>query len=418
VGLEFESPICPNDLTNMTSLQAAAISENYGLDRVLHRGETGQSVGRSQALAILRSAPLNDLLESASALRNRAKGRTISFSRKVFLPLTTLCRDRCGYCTFRRDPGEAGAHFMSPEEVLLAARAARKAGCKEALFSLGDQPERAFSEAADFLAAQGHPTTLNYLAAMTEMTLRETGLLPHSNPGLMPAADLAALRRSNASLGLMLESVNPRLLHLGEAHWQAPDKAPRLRLQTIEDAGRLRIPFTTGLLIGIGETDEERVDALLAIREINERHGHIQEVIIQNFRAKPETRMAAQPEPSTEDFLRTIAASRLILGGEMNIQAPPNLSSPDYGRLLDAGINDWGGISPVTPDFINPEFAWPQIAALRETTERAGFDLRERLAIYPEYLRRPEFFADELKPHLARMADADGYARVEGVPVA
>jgi FO synthase len=402
----------------MTSLQAAAITGNYGLDRVLHRAETGQGLTRSDALAILQFAPLRDLLESASALRNRTKGRTISFSRKVFLPLTTLCRDRCGYCTFRRDPGDAGAHFMSPEEVLHAARAAQKAGCKEALFSLGDQPERAFSEAADFLAARGHPTTLSYLVTMTEMTLRETGLLPHSNPGLMPAADLAALRRSNASLGLMLESVSSRLLRRGEAHWQAPDKAPRLRLKTIEDAGRLRIPFTTGLLIGIGETAEERVDALLAIREIHQRHGHIQEVIIQNFRAKPATPMAAQPEPSSEHFLRTVAASRLILGGEMNIQAPPNLSAPDYGRLIDAGINDWGGISPVTPDFINPEFAWPQIAALRETTRRAGFELRERLAIYPDFLHRPEFVADELKPHLARMADPDGYARAEGVPVA
>jgi FO synthase len=402
----------------MTSLQAAAITGNYGVDRLLRRAETGRGFTRTEALSILQVAPLDDLLESASALRNRIKGHTISFSKKVFLPLTTLCRDRCGYCTFRRDPGEAGTHFMSPEEVLHAARAARKAGCKEALFSLGDQPERAFSEAADFLAAQGHRTTLSYLAAMTEMTLRETGLLPHSNPGLMPAADLAALKRSNASLGLMLENVSGRLLRRGGAHWRAPDKAPRLRLQTIEDAGRLRIPFTTGLLIGIGETWEERVDTLLAIRETHQRHGHIQEVIIQNFRAKPATRMAAQPEPSSEDFLRTIAVSRLILGGEMNIQAPPNLSAPDYGRLLDAGINDWGGISPVTPDFINPEFAWPQIAALRETTKRAGFDLRERLAVYPEFVRRTEFVSDELKPHLARMVDADGYALLEEVSVA
>jgi FO synthase len=401
----------------MTSLQAA-IPGSCGIDRLLHRAEQGFGVARDDAFSILQFAPLGDLLESASALRNRIKGRTISFSKKVFLPLTTLCRDRCGYCTFRRDPGEAGAHFMSPEEVLQAARAARKAGCKEALFSLGDQPERAFSEAGDFLASQGQRSTLGYLAAMTEMTLRETGLLPHSNPGLMPAADLAALRRSNASLGLMLESVSKRLLRRGGAHWQAPDKSPRLRLQTIEEAGRLHIPFTTGLLIGIGETWEERMDTLLAIREMHQRHSHIQEVIIQNFRAKPATRMAGHMEPSFDDFLRTVAASRLILGGEINIQAPPNLSAPDYGRLLDAGINDWGGISPVTPDFINPEFAWPQIAALGETTRRAGFDLRERLAIYPEFVGRAEFVADQLKPHVARMADADGYALLEEVSVA
>ena len=402
----------------MTSLQAAPILTDHGVERVLRRAEMGHGISRSGALSILRFAPLTGLLESASALRNRVKGRTISFSKKVFIPLTNLCRDRCGYCTFRRDPEDAGAHFMSPEEVLHVATEARKAGCKEALFSLGDQPERAFSEAADFLSAQRHRTTLSYLADMTSTTLRETGLLPHSNPGVMPAADLAALKRSNASLGLMLESVSERLLHRGASHWQAPDKAPRLRLKTIEDAGRSRIPFTTGLLVGIGETLEETVDTLLAIREIHERYGHIQEVIIQNFRAKPATRMAAQPEPSSEAFLRVVAVSRLTLGGETNIQAPPNLSAPDYGRLLNAGINDWGGISPVTPDFINPEFGWPQISALRATTESAGFQLRERLAIYPEFVGQPEFIAEELKPYLARMADADGYAIPAEVPVA
>ena len=328
---------------------------------ILQRAADGVAITRDEAIMLLKSASLGDLLAAASHLRDQFKGRVISFSRKVFIPLTTLCRDRCGYCTFRRDPGEEGAHYMTPDEVIQAAGRAERAGCCEALFSLGDQPERAFGEAADFLARQGHATTLSYLAAMTELTLQQTGLLPHSNPGLMPPKDLAALRKSNASVGLMLESVSSRLLRPGGAHWQAPDKAPRLRLQTIEDAGRLRIPFTTGLLIGIGETVEDRIDTLLAIREINERHGHIQEVIIQNFRAKQNTRMAGWPEPSHEDFLRTVAASRLILGGRMNIQAPPNLSAPDYGRLLDAGINDWGGISPVTPDFINPEHAWPQI---------------------------------------------------------
>jgi len=401
----------------VNSLQAAVPLTYHGVERVLHHAEMGGGISRSGALSILQFAPLADLLESASALRNRVKGRTISFSKKIFIPLTNLCRDRCGYCTFRRDPEDAGAHFMSPDEVLRVATEARKAGCKEALFSLGDQPERVFSEAADFLMANGHRTTLSYLSEVTEMTLRETGLLPHSNPGVMPATDLAALKRSNASLGLMLESMSDRLLLRGASHWQAPDKAPGLRLKTIEGAGRLRIPFTTGLLIGIGETLEETVDTLLAIREIHECHGHIQEVIVQNFRAKPSTRMAAQREPSSEEFLRVVAVSRLTLGGEMNIQAPPNLSAPDYGRLLDAGINDWGGISPVTPDFINPEFAWPQISALRATTESAGFRLRERLAIYPEFVQKPEFIAEELKPYVARMADADGYAVPGGTAV-
>ncbi len=397
--------------------QPLAVTDRVA-ERALHRAEAGESLNREEALLLFRGVTLDELLRAAASLRDRAKGRTVSYSRKVFIPLTTLCRDRCGYCTFRRDPGEDGAHFMTPEEVLSAAESARRAGCKEALFSLGDQPERAFAAARDFLAEQEFATTLDYLAAMTEMTLRETGLLPHANPGLMPAANLAALRRSNASVGLMLETSGTRLMARGGAHWQAPDKAAHLRLQTIADAGRLRIPFTTGLLIGIGETEEERVDALLALRELQERYGHIQEVIIQNFRAKPGTRMANHAEPGTEDLLRTIAVGRLVLGGEMNLQAPPNLSAPDYPRLLDAGINDWGGISPVTRDFINPEYAWPQIAALDAATGCAGFTLRERLAIYPEYARRPEFVAEELRDPIARLADSSGYARREQKAVA
>jgi FO synthase len=242
-----------------------------GIQGILRHATDGEFIERERAMALFHGASLGDLLAAASDLRDRYKGRVISFSRKIFIPLTTLCRDHCGYCTFRRDPGEEGAQYMTPEDTIHAARQGERAGCREALFSLGDQPERAFVEAADFLGKQGHATTLSYLAAITELTLRDTGLLPHSNPGLMGASDLAALRKSNASLGLMLESVSGRLLRPGGAHWQAPDKAPRLRLQTIEDAGRLRIPFTTGLLTGIGETVEERVDTLLAIREINER---------------------------------------------------------------------------------------------------------------------------------------------------
>jgi FO synthase len=402
----------------MTAVAAQSIAKTHHARHTLHRAHADKAVSREEALSFFHNVPLDPLLRAASSLRDEVKGRTISYSRKVFIPLTTLCRDRCGYCTFRRDPGEPGAHFMTPEEVLDAGRAAKQAGCTEALFSLGDQPELAFSEAREFLAARGFDSTLDYLAAMTELTLSETGLLPHANPGLMPAAHLAALRRSNASVGLMLETASPRLLQRGGVHWQAPDKVPALRLQTIVDAGKLCIPFTTGLLIGIGETVEERVDALLALRDISDRYGHIQEVIIQNFRAKPGTRMAEHPEPSSDDFLRTVAATRLILGGEMNLQAPPNLSAPDYVRLLDAGINDWGGISPVTRDFINPEYAWPQIPALRVATERAGFTLRPRLAIYPEFVRRREFIAEEVRPYIRKLADAEGYARREEMPVA
>jgi FO synthase len=300
---------------------------------------------------------------------------------------------------------------MMPEDVIAAAETAQRAGCHELLFSLGDQPEVEFPEAREFLRTQGLERTLEYLAAMTRLALEKTGLLPHANPGLMSAGDLAELKTSNASLGLMLENSSPRLMGRGHAHSQAPDKAPRKRLRTIEEAGRLKIPFTTGILIGIGETLEERVDSLLAIRELHTRHGHIQEVIIQNFRAKPATPMAAHPEPDMDEMLRTVAVARLMLGGDMNLQAPPNLSAHDYPRLLEAGINDWGGISPVTPDFINPEAAWPHIATLGERTANAGFHLRARLAIYPEFIERDGFLHDAVRPYVSSHADADGFAK-------
>jgi FO synthase len=299
---------------------------------------------------------------------------------------------------------------MLPDEVLAVAEAGRRAGCKEALFSLGDQPERVFPEAKAFLKSMGFDRTLEYLAAMCELVLEKTGLLPHSNPGLMPREDLRRLRETNVSVGLMFEAASTRLLRLGGAHWNAPDKVPQLRLRTIENAGELSMPFTTGILIGIGETNEERVDALLLIRSAHERYGHIQEVIIQPFRAKPDIRMADSPEPSKEDLQRTIAVARLILGGDVNIQSPPNLLSEDYPELLNAGINDWGGISPVTKDFINPEAAWPQISALAARTASEGFVLRERLAIYPEFSSRPKFVSDRLQPHLQKIRGEDGYA--------
>ena len=359
----------------------------------------------------MREAPIGSLIETASSVRDRFKGRSVSYSRKVFIPLTHLCRDYCGYCTFRADPQAGVQPYMTPEEVLAVAEAGRRAGCKEALFSLGDQPERVFPEAKDFLKTLGFNHTLEYLAAMCELVLEETGLLPHSNPGLMGPEDLRRLRETNVSVGLMLESASPRLLRLGEAHWKAPDKVPSLRLRTIEDAGKLSMAFTTGILIGIGETIEERVDALSAIRDAHEKYGHIQEVIVQPFRAKPDIRMSQSPEPSLEDLKRTIAVSRLILGGEMNIQSPPNLLSQDYPELLEAGINDWGGISPVTKDFINPEAAWPQISSLAARTASAGFVLRERLAIYPEFSVRPEFISERLNPYLQKYRAGDGFAQ-------
>jgi len=366
-----------------------------------------QGLTKEEALAAGK-ASLGELLRAASEVREQGKGKTVSFSKKVFIPLTTLCRDYCSYCTFRKDPGQPGAHFMTPEEVLALAEEAKRAGCKEALFSLGDQPERIFPE-----ARQGYARTLDYLAAMCELVLERTGLLPHANPGVMDGAALDKFKESNASVGLMLENVSVRLMRDGLPHANAPDKVPALRLRTMEEAGRRSIAFTTGILIGIGETMEERVDSLLAIRGMHEMYGHIQEVIVQNFRAKPDIPMAKHAEPSLEEILQTLALARLILGPQMNLQAPPNLSYEDFPRLLDAGINDWGGISPVTRDFINPEAAWPQISRLRAETEARGFVLRERLALYPEFVRRQQFLSPHVREKVNVLAAADGFARDE-----
>ena len=360
------------------------------------------------ALELYERAPLPELLAAATQLRANGKGNVVTFSKKVFIPLTTLCRDYCSYCTFRKDPGQPGAHFMTPDEVLALAEQGCRAGCKEALFSLGDQPERIFPEARDFLREQGFSRTLDYLAAMCELVLDRVGLLPHANPGVMDGGILARLKDSNASVGLMLETVSPRLMRDGLPHAKAPDKVPALRLRTIEEAGKLNLAFTTGILIGIGETPGERVDSLFAIRALHEKYGHIQEVIVQNFRAKPDIPMAAHPEPGLEEMLRTLAIARLILGSEMNLQAPPNLSYGDFPRLLDAGINDWGGISPVTKDFINPEAAWPQIARLQGETEARGFILRERLALYPEFLPRETFLSPQVRAKAQLLAGGAG----------
>ena len=355
---------------------------------------------------------LLELLKLASAVRDARTGSTVTYSRKVFIPLTNLCRDRCGYCTFAREPGDAKAHTMSPEEVLAVARAGKAAGCKEALFSLGDKPELRYPEYRDWLEQRGFRSTIEYLRAMCQLVFEETGLLPHANAGVLSREEMEQLRPVNVSMGMMLESASPRLLALGEAHHRCPDKVPKIRIATLEAAGELRIPFTTGILIGIGETLDERVDALFAIREVNEKHGHIQEVIVQNFRAKPDTLFANRPEPGALDIARTAAVARLVFAGGrgngVNLQVPPNLSQDAYGFYLLAGINDWGGISPVTRDFINPEMAWPQIDALRSVTKQAGFELRERLAAYPEYLRDARWIAEPLRSQVLSWTDAAG----------
>lgn len=373
-------------------------------------------ISREAANRLLRADDdmLPSLLSAAQLARERFKPGVITYSRKVFLPLTNLCRDYCGYCTFRRDPGEPGAHTMTPDEVMEVVRAGERLGCTEALFSLGDKPELLFPQMRETLRHLGFKSTLHYLEAMCEKVLRESTLLPHPNPGLMSAEWLERLSRVAPSMGLMLETTSTRLLAKNAAHDNAPDKEPAKRLRVIEDAGRQKIPFTTGILIGIGETLEERVDSLIAIRDLHERYGHIQEVIVQNFRAKSGTPMAHWPEPDRGEMLRTLAVARLLMP-TMNIQAPPNLSDPHYADLLDGGINDWGGVSPLTPDFINPEKPWPHLDELRHRTEARGFELRQRLPVYPEFVRRTMdqalVHSDLLAERLSGAGDTEGYAR-------
>jgi len=369
-------------------------------------------LSRDEACQLIRCADreLPALLSAALAASQHFKPGVITYSRKVFIPLTNLCRDYCGYCTFRRDPGQPGAHTMTPDEVLAVARAGEKLGCTEALFSLGDKPELIFPEMRETLRRLGYKSTLHYLEAMCELVLRETSLLPHPNPGLLSAEWIARLAKVSPSMGLMLETANASLLAAGAAHDNAPDKVPAKRLHTIEEAGKQNVPFTTGLLIGIGETPEDRVDTLLAIRELHRRYGHIQEVIIQNFRAKPEIPMHDWPEPTQGEMTRTIAVARLLMP-DVNIQAPPNLSAPYYDELLDAGINDWGGISPLTPDFINPEKPWPHLEQLKLRTEAKGYLLRQRLPVYPEFVPAVTTQPGLLSEKVTAAADSEGYAR-------
>ena len=350
-----------------------------------------------------RLAPAT-LLAQARSLREAGHGPRVSYSRKVFIPLTRLCRNTCGYCTFVRGPKQVAHPYLRPDEVLEIARLGAGAGCKEALFTLGDRPEAVHSAARAALDRLGYGSTVEYLAAMCALVLAETGLLPHVNAGVLSEDESRRLRKVSVSQGMMLESVAARLCEPGGPHHGCPDKLPAVRLAAIDAAGRAGVPFTSGILIGIGETRLERVAALLALQDAHERHGHLQEVIVQNFRAKPDTRMRGSEHAAFDDLLWTAAAARVILGAEANIQVPPNLSEARFPELLDAGINDWGGISPVTDDYVNPEHAWPSIAALEEATRAAGLVPVERLAIYPAYVQEPAGWLDAR----ARAAGAGG----------
>ena len=370
--------------------------------------------GAGEIFRSFNDLPPQEFERQAGALRDSAHPDLITYSRKIFIPLTQLCRDVCHYCTFAHPPRKGERAYLTPDEIVAVARAGAAAGCKEALFTLGDKPEVRYAVARRELEELGHPTTLSYLAAVAELVWAETGLLPHLNPGTLTPEDVAALRSVSVSQGLMLESLSERLCKKGMAHHGSPDKRPAVRLETLRNAGEAAVPFTTGILIGIGETRLERVESLLAIREVHARYGHIQEIIVQNFRAKPGTRMAAAAEPDLDELCWTIAAARLIFGAEMNIQAPPNLSPGGLARLIGAGINDWGGVSPVTPDYVNPEAPWPHLDALARDTAACGKQLSERLALYPDYVRDgARWLAPVMHTAILQASDSDGLARTE-----
>lgn len=384
------------------------------LKRLVDRVLIGRELTIDEALEIadFGSTAIDGLSRAAFLLRDIGKGRNISFSPKVFIPLTRLCRDFCSYCTFRQSPSEAESLYMTTGEVLNIARAGQRLGCTEALLTLGERPEQRYPQARRWLSLHGYKSTLDYASFVCRQLLEETSLLPHSNPGTMSRREMTNLKDVNASLGVMLESSSETLCQKGGPHHRAPSKWPKVRMKTLNLAGQLKIPFTTGILIGIGEDRRDRISSLLAIRESHRNYGHIQEVIIQNFRAKSNTEMHGHPDPSSEDLLWTVAVARLILGPTANIQVPPNLNPSDYPLFLLAGINDWGGVSPLTIDHVNPEAPWPQLSELRRLTESMGFQLRPRLPVYPEYIAdKTDYLPQSIRQHLAPLVDAEGYVK-------
>jgi len=387
----------------MAETALTSASRRNPIREILDRAFVGARLSEADAVALIEcpEADFGDLIGTAGALRDRGKGRDVTYSRKVFLPVTNLCRDRCTYCTFRKDPSDPGAWTMALSEIAEWSRRGRELGCKEALMCLGDKPELAFKEYRETLVSLGVRNTIEYVALACECALKE-GLLPHTNAGIMTRDEMKTMRPLNVSMGLMLESISPRLRQQGGVHQWAPDKDPVVRMRMIDEAGKLKIPFTTGILLGIGETPAERAQSLVAIRDSHERYGHIQEVIIQNFRAKPEIPMADAAEPQANEMARAIATARLVLGPSMNVQAPPNLSPHEIELFLDAGINDWGGISPLSKDYVNPEAPWPHLEALAQRCARAGFHLNQRLAIYPEFIN-DEWVDPAIMPAIVRL---------------
>jgi 7,8-didemethyl-8-hydroxy-5-deazariboflavin synthase len=374
---------------------------NYALDSGVTKGEADQ---------LMAECPTDVLLMAAGRIRDRSKPDVITYSRKVFINLVNLCRDTCTYCSYKKEPGNPMLSMLNPSQVLAIAEAGKKLCCTEALFVTGERPEQKYEQARTWLHSLGYSSTVEYIRSMSELVLEKTGLLPHTNAGSMTKKEMSMLQDTNVSLGLMLETSSERLMEKGMPHENAPSKNPKVRIKALKSAGELRIPITTGLLVGIGETQEDLIDSLFVIRELHEKYGHIQEVIMQNFAPKPETGMAKFPPASPEYFLRSVAMARIAMPG-MNIQVPPNLNPDIFGRYISAGINDWGGISPVTIDHVNPEFPWPSIGLVRKMSESNGRKLKARLPVYAEFLKGGFITSERLQKYASLVADSSGLVK-------
>jgi 7,8-didemethyl-8-hydroxy-5-deazariboflavin synthase len=379
------------------------------IHEILEKCLEGKRILKGEAYNLINSVDcLDGIVDTARKMRDRNKIGPITYSRKVFINLVNLCRDTCSYCTYKKEPNDTSKTMMTPEKVLAIAEAGRRFHCTEALFVTGEKPEQKYLEAKAWLKSVRCSSTVEYINQLSEMVLMKTGLLPHTNAGSLTKKDMSLLKETNVSLGMMLESSSQRLTEKGMPHEKAPSKNPKVRMKALEDAGRLRIPLTTGLLIGIGESPEELVDSLFTIKEINQKYGHIQEIIMQNFAPKPETWMGRFSPPTYNYFIKSIAIARIVMP-EVNIQVPPNLTPNFFGKYLDAGINDWGGISPVTIDYVNPEFPWPSIESVKEVTENRGYKFRARLPVYPEFIEKHNgFIKERLKNYVNLISDESG----------
>jgi 7,8-didemethyl-8-hydroxy-5-deazariboflavin synthase len=379
------------------------------IHEILEKCLEGKRILKEEAYNLINCVDCIDgIVDTARIIRDRNKIGPITYSRKVFINLVNLCRDTCSYCTYKKEPNDTSKTMMTPEQVLAIAEAGRRFHCTEALFVTGEKPEQKYLEAKAWLKSVRCTSTVEYINELSEMVLKKTGLLPHTNAGSLTKKDMSLLKETNVSLGMMLESSSQRLTEKGMPHEKAPSKNPKVRMKALEDAGRLRIPLTTGLLIGIGESPEELVDSLFTIKEINQKYGHIQEIIMQNFTPKPETWMGRFSPPTYNYFIKSIAIARIVMP-EVNIQVPPNLTPNFFGKYLDAGINDWGGISPVTIDYVNPEFPWPSIESVKEVTENRGYKFRARLPVYPEFIEKHNgFIKERLKNYVNRISDESG----------